>query len=183
MSDNSIPRYCPQRPLPPYSYVPGLTPHPTSDERGHSFGQHAAPPAALTESSYRGNEEYLYAIDLLNHGFYWEAHEAWESLWHVAGRSGPAADFLKGLIKLAAAGVKVREGRVAGVRQHAERAGELFRGVKNWAIDRNGLVFGLRLQDLGVAAAKTMGSASDFTERDGSDANRRLTIALRLVDG
>ena len=48
--------------------------------------------------------------DLLNHGFYWEAHEAWETLWHAAGRKGEIADFLKGLIKLAAAAVKAREG-------------------------------------------------------------------------
>src|SRR5689334_6221512 len=120
MSSNSVPRYCPHRPLPPYSYVPGLAPHPTTDPRGHSYGHHEPPPAALAESSYHDNANYRYGIDLFNHGFYWEAHEAWESLWHVAGRSGPTADFLKGLIKLAAAGVKLREGRAAGVRQHAE---------------------------------------------------------------
>src|SRR5438067_2220491 len=31
-----IPRYCRERPLPPYSYVPALNPHPMSDPRGHS---------------------------------------------------------------------------------------------------------------------------------------------------
>src|SRR5262245_34205362 len=125
----NTPRYFPTRPLPPYSYVPGLSPHPTSDPRGHSYGQHEPPASLLDESSYRTNAAYLYAIDLFNHGFYWEAHEAWEALWHAAGRKGATADFLKGLIKLAAAGVKMREGRSAGVRQHAERAAELFRSV------------------------------------------------------
>src|SRR5438874_1948640 len=124
-----IPRYFPDRPLPPYSYVPGLSPHPTSDPRGHSFGQREPKPKPLDETSYAANATYLYAIDLFNHGFYWEAHEAWEALWHAAGRHGPTADFLKGLIKLAAAGVKAREGRAAGVKQHAKRAEELFRGV------------------------------------------------------
>src|SRR3954453_23257011 len=114
----NVPRYCPERPLPPYSYVPGLAwPHPTSDPRGHSFGRHEQP-LPLDEASYRDNATYLYAIDLFNHGFYWEAHEAWEALWHAAGRWGSTANFLKGLIKLAAAGVKAREGRAAGVRQH-----------------------------------------------------------------
>ncbi|MGH8480303.1 MAG: hypothetical protein ACREXK_12185, partial [Gammaproteobacteria bacterium] len=39
---------------------------------------------------------------------------------------GRMADFLKGLIALAAAGVKLREGRERGVRQHAARAQALF---------------------------------------------------------
>jgi hypothetical protein len=39
MSDavNSRPRYS-ELPLPPYSYVPGFTPHPVSDPRGHMHG-------------------------------------------------------------------------------------------------------------------------------------------------
>jgi hypothetical protein len=37
---------------------------------------------------------------------------------------------LKGLIKLAAAGVKVREGRTAGLQRHAKRAAELFENVQ-----------------------------------------------------
>lgn len=72
---------------------------------------------------------YLYGIDLFNLGYYWEAHEAWEGLWHACGRSGRMADFLKGLIALAAAGVKLREGRERGVRQHAARAQWLFEQV------------------------------------------------------
>ena len=65
-------------------------------------------------------------IELFNAGYYWEAHEAWESLWHAHGRRGPTAEILQALIKLAAAGVKVREGRPAGVRTHASRAATLF---------------------------------------------------------
>ena len=36
-----------------------------------------------------------------------KSHVAWESLWMACGRKGAVADFLKGLIKLAAAGVNV----------------------------------------------------------------------------
>lgn len=46
---------------------------------------------------------YLRGIDLFNHGFYWESHEAWEAVWISAGRRGSVADFLKALIKVAAA--------------------------------------------------------------------------------
>ncbi len=43
---------------------------------------------------------------------------------------GPTADVLRGLIKLAAAGVKVREGREPGVRTHARRAAECFAAAR-----------------------------------------------------
>ncbi|WP_292396668.1 DUF309 domain-containing protein, partial [Mesorhizobium sp.] len=50
-------------------------------------------------------------IDLFNHGYYWEAHEAWEPLWHTAKQSTQHRLFFKGLILLAAAArVKIREG-------------------------------------------------------------------------
>jgi len=172
----NIPRYCPDQSLPPYSYVPGLpAPHPIRDPRGHSFGRQEPTPRPLDESSYRGNPTYLYAIDLFNHGFYWEAHEAWEALWHAAGRSGGAADFLKGLIKLAAAGVKAREGRAAGVRQHAGRAAELFRDVPL----ADGL-FGLTLSELIAVAGDIASRAEALAGSGGPDAGRMLPIRLEL---
>lgn len=142
-------RYCPQRELPPYSYVPGQgLAHPTGTPEGHSFERHEPPARALDEATWRQNETWLYAIDLFNHGYYWEAHEAWEALWHAAGRRGLTADLLKGLIKLTAAGVKSREGRPAGVRQHAARAAELLAGAK--ALGER--AFGLSIGEIETAA-------------------------------
>jgi hypothetical protein len=148
----ALPRYCPQRKLPPYSYVPGGEwPHPTGDERGHSFGRHELA-VSLDEATWRENETWLFAIDLFNHGYYWEAHEAWEALWHACGRTGPVADLLKGLIKLAAAGVKEREGRPAGVKQHMARAVELVTA----AIAVFGQApFGLDVKEVLAAAERT----------------------------
>ena len=146
----TVPRYCPHRELPPYSYVPGGEwPHPTGDERGHSFGKHE-PAVSLDEANWRENETWLFAFDLFNHGYYWEAHEAWESLWHASGRTGPVADLLKGLIKLAAAGVKSREGRPKGVRQHAARAAELLSAAGSLGE----VPFGLTPADVRAAAEK-----------------------------
>lgn len=119
-------RYCPDRPFPPYAYVPGRQPHPVSDPAGHAFGVPQTPASPLDPSQPMNSQEFTFAVDLFNHGYYWEAHEEWEQLWHAAGRTGPVATLLKGLIKLAAAGVKAREGNVAGVKRHAHRAGELF---------------------------------------------------------
>lgn len=120
------PRYASNRPLPPYAYVPGKFPHPTSDPAGHMFGQEEDAAQPITRADWPASGPYLFAIDLFNHGYYWEAHESWELLWQAAGRRGLAADFLKALIKLAAAGVKAREGRPEGIRRHALRADELL---------------------------------------------------------
>ncbi|MFO0944543.1 MAG: DUF309 domain-containing protein [Planctomycetota bacterium] len=122
-------RLLPNLPLPPYAHVPGLTPHPIRDVQGHSHGVESEPPEAISTSRWRESAPYLRGIDLFNYGYYWEAHEVWESLWHVSGRVGTEADFLKGLIKLAAAAVKVREGVPNGAKKHARRARELFQSV------------------------------------------------------
>jgi hypothetical protein len=135
-------RLIPEGPLPPYAHVPGRTPHPVSDPRGHSFGAAPERPAAPDPDDWLSCRVYLRGLELFNGGYYWEAHEAWESLWHACGRAGPAADFLKGLIKLAAAGVKVREGRPRGVVAHARAAAQLFRRIPQERY------FGLRVDEL-----------------------------------
>jgi hypothetical protein len=142
------PRLLPDEPLPPYSYVTGKFPHPIRDPNGHSFGLIPAACAAPEPSHWRECRPYLYGLDLFNHGYYWEAHETWEQIWHAAGRRGPMADFFKGLIKLAAAGVKVREGRASGVRSHARRAAELFRGVAESLESNARRYFGLSFDEL-----------------------------------
>jgi hypothetical protein len=118
-------------PLPPYSYVPGGPwPHPISSPRGHWFGRR--PPKVESDEAGQGprSPAFLRGVELFNAGYYWEAHEVWEGLWHAHGRQGATADVLKGLIKLAAAGVKVREGQEHGVRTHARRAGETFAAAR-----------------------------------------------------
>ena len=119
-------RLCPHRTLPPYSYVPGKFPHPLREERGHSFGRPEPPCREPTNKDWPSCETYLWGFDLFNRGYYWEAHETWEAVWHACGRAGAAADLVKGLIKLAAAGVKAREGTAGGVRRHLRRGAELL---------------------------------------------------------
>jgi hypothetical protein len=114
-------------PFPPYTYVPGGPwPHPTRSPQGHSFGH--TPPGLdeIDPTQTARSTQFIRGAELFNAGYYWEAHEAWEALWHTHGRRGPTADVLKGLIKLAAAGVKVREGREKGVGTHATRAAASF---------------------------------------------------------
>lgn len=116
----------PARPLPPYTYVPGRAPHPKSDPEGHAYGLEVPPLAPFDPTRLEASPDFRYGVDLFHAGYYWEAHEVWESLWHAVGRAGPPADLLQGLIKLAAAGVKVLEGVPNGVARHARRAAELL---------------------------------------------------------
>jgi uncharacterized protein len=150
-------RLLPEEPLPPYAFVPKSGyPHPTTDPAGHSFDVRHAQPPALDPDRWQESKPYLYGIDLFNERFYWEAHESWESLWHACGRRGMVADFLKALIKLAAAGVKHAEGMPGGTRTHARRAAELWKGLARSLGEGNALFLGLRIKEL-IALAEEIG--------------------------
>jgi hypothetical protein len=153
-----------------------MWPHPESDPAGHSYGHREAPAAPLTEADWRDNATWLWAADLFNHGYYWEAHEAWESLWHAAGRHGEVADLLKGLIKLAASGVKAREGRAAGVRLHAARARELL------APSRGSVRFGLSADELLAAMEGIKREPEQLLDTSRAAALRVLPVVIRLAD-
>ena len=143
-----MPRFVPDEPFPPYSYVTGRFPHPMSDPAGHSFGCAPEHPAAPDPSRWEACRAYLYGIDLFNHGYYWEAHEVWEGLWHACGRAGTTGNFLKGLIHMAAAGVKARERRPQGIQRHAIRARELLQQTASEVGPRHRRYMGLALSEL-----------------------------------
>lgn len=112
------------------------------------------------ENAWTESEPFLWGIDLFNLGYYWESHEVWEGLWIAAGRGGPQANALKGLIKLAAAGVKAYEGRTPGVQRHARRALELLSSVSA----PEGLILGISrgaLLELATSAASRPPSCED----------------------
>ena len=160
----AVPRFLPDEPLPPYAYVPGgRFPHPVSDPAGHSHGHAEAPPTALDPARWHESRDYLLGLDLFNHGYYWEAHEAWERLWHAAGRRGPTAELLQGLIKLAASGVKVREGRAVGTVKLAEGARLLFQRAQSNLANRTDYL-GLRFADLLAYTHQAESLATDHTD-------------------
>ncbi|PRQ06548.1 DUF309 domain-containing protein [Enhygromyxa salina] len=70
----------------------------------------------------RSQVEYRWGIDLYNCGYYWEAHESWESLWRQAPRGTATHALLQGLIQCAAAALKARTGQHAASRRIAARA-------------------------------------------------------------
>lgn len=136
-------RYAPHRRLPDYAFLPGRDPHPTRDARGHSFGVEGPEASYFAPDRWRENGEYLFGVDLYNHGFLWEAHEAWESLWHTAKHDPEQADLLQGLIQCSAASLKIPMEQPAGLKKlsdagtgrlaHvAQRAGPHFMGLDLW---------------------------------------------------
>lgn len=150
----SLPRLVPDQPFPPYAYIPGRTPHPTRDPDGHSYGAKAANPKAPDPENWRDCREYLYGLDLFNHGFYWEAHEAWEELWVACSRSGLTATYLKALINLAAAGMKASWGSMRGMRANAENAMRLFDSAARQFESRGTRFMGLDVRALADSAAR-----------------------------
>lgn len=104
------PRYS-SRPFPPYRYVPfqgaATLPHPRNDPAGHSYSADEEYLAAFGAGDWATCEPYLYGVDLFNHGYWWEAHEAFEVVWQAAGgRETQCGVFIQGLIQLAAAQLK-----------------------------------------------------------------------------
>ena len=144
------PRWVPRRPFPVYAYLPGRHPHPVRDPLGHSYQLQPVPVDATIES-----EEFLWGEDLFNHGYYWEAHEAWEGIWHISDKGSEIRAVLKGLILLSAAGVKIREGKRTAAMRHAGRAAGLFRNLANSHRHHFERALGIRLDMLAERAETT----------------------------
>jgi predicted metal-dependent hydrolase len=125
MGDLSRPRLLNDRAFPAYAYLPGShQPHPVRDPSGHSH-EHETLPRAHEPAKH--GDALKWGIDLFNHGYYWEAHEAWEPLWLAAKGKDDDRALFKGLVMLAATGVKVREGKRMAALRHAGKAAHALR--------------------------------------------------------
>jgi hypothetical protein len=121
-------RYAPTFIFPSHTYVPGVNTRSRFDE----------PVAELIDPGCPDQNECLrIALDLLNHGYAWESHVYLEALWNAHGRAGSIADFLKGVIKVAAASVKQAQGQDEPARIHLRSAIELIQA----ASEREGNLF------------------------------------------
>ena len=114
--DPALPRYS-TRPFPSYRFVPGKSPHPRRDPKGHSYGQTEPKLPAFPPEEWERSDDYLYGIDLYNYAYWWECHEVFEGLWHAAGHNTEQRNFFQALIQLAAANLK----RFLGNEQAAQK--------------------------------------------------------------
>lgn len=114
-------RLCPHITLPPTAYVPGQNTHPKNsfdglwsklDQFGADNWQEATP--------------YLLGFDLYHAGYYWEAHEAWEEVWHLCKKKSPFGPLVQSLIFLTASRLKLRMGQEEQASRMAGRALELI---------------------------------------------------------
>ena len=139
-------RLLPARALPPYRYVPGLNPHPFRHPGGHLYTDGRAPtePDWGPDLPWADDQLWLWGIDLYDQRYYWEAHEAFEALWHHLERPDPRARLLQGLIQSAAAVLKQHLGEERGGQRlqvrslhHLEFA-EHALGPRVWGLDLPG---------------------------------------------
>ncbi len=104
--------------FPPYRFVPGRHPHPIAHPDGHSYrrpGSAEPPISYVPPQQWRESPDYLFGCDLYNHGYWWEAHEAWEGLWRVVPLESAQRRFLQGLIQIAAIHLQLFQGHPDGV--------------------------------------------------------------------
>ncbi len=118
-------RLAPRRDFPEYAFIPGQQIHPNK-VGGHSYGKEEPKCVLINEELPEVNEDFAFALDLYHAGYLWESHVYLEALWNAHERRGNVADFMKALIKYAAAGVKFQLGQEGAARGHLERALELI---------------------------------------------------------
>ncbi len=122
VSFDSMARRLPHHALPTTTFVAGRSPRPPEG------WAHTVSP----------DEAFAYGCDLFDAGCYFEAHELWERCWlraraDAAGASHDDEDddvrLLRGLIHLAAAGVKLLDEKPDSRRRHVERGAALWNGT------------------------------------------------------
>ena len=153
-------RLLPERPFPPYAYLSGRFPHPVRDPRGHSYQPASGSPSVGATDP----NAVVWGMDLFNHGYYWEAHEAWEAPWRAAERDTPERNLLQGLILLAAMGLKLRERKLEAARRHGERAASFLgraAGASAGALDTRLGLSPACLAALAENAVPQVGTAAD----------------------
>lgn len=97
--------------LPTVAYVPGKTLRPTEEP----LEKEGVQPQPLSNKEPFENEFFLYGIDLFNHHFFWEAHEAWETIWHL--EDDPILrNLIQGLIQVSGGYVKIFQKNDTGAR-------------------------------------------------------------------
>lgn len=171
MSDASQPRYAPKHEFPPYAFLPGRDPHPTRNPEGHSYSEgEETPPPYFEAKDWRANDEYLFGVDLYNHGYLWEAHEAWEGVWIVSKHDDAQRETLQGLIQCSAASLKLRLEEPRG-----------FGKLSNAGLGRLEEVCGeVSMPYMGLDVAAFAQAFRDFAATDPRDAEERPRLHLNL---
>ena len=93
------------------AYIPGETARPTKEP----LEEEGVTPVSLSAVSPHENSFFLFAVDLFNHHYFWEAHEAWETIWHLE-KAPELRNLIQGLIQLSGSYLKIIQGNERGTR-------------------------------------------------------------------
>jgi len=134
-------------PLPPYKFRKGESPHPTQHSEGHFREKKTFRCPELDAANWRDCQGYLFALDLFNHGYFWECHEVLEDLWFSVEPGTPIRHFLQAFIQCTVTHWQASSGRARAARRLLLRIPRHVRGAA-------GLELGLNIADLEVATAR-----------------------------
>lgn len=109
--------------LPRWAHVPGAD---GSADRDALDPVKAGVPRAFVGHVPAAYPALRYGLRLNDAGFFWEAHEILEAVWHAAPKGGRDRVALRGCIQVANANLKVRMGRLAAARRLFADAGAEF---------------------------------------------------------
>lgn len=109
--------------MPPYRFLPGMDNHP---EKTGYLKDNKPKLDDFSAQAIATHPYFLYAIDLFNEKYFWEAHVYLEIFWNKCHRTGELADLLKGLIKVSAGFVKFQLKQYELGVEHLARAIELI---------------------------------------------------------
>jgi uncharacterized protein len=110
-------------PLPRGAHVPGSG---TTPDRAPLDTAKALVRPPVREAEWEGNEPYRYGVALCLNGFFWEAHEVWEAVWLACPPNSRERRFLRALIQIANAALKLRMGRANAARRLLAEAAEII---------------------------------------------------------
>jgi hypothetical protein len=147
-------------PLPETAHIPGINPRPDLMFL-ESVSAYAL--AVTDEKHWKTNLPWLYGLKLFNNGFYWEAHEVWETVWMNAPPNSPEKQFVQGVIHFANGLLKIRMSRPkAALKLFALSTQDIEQAVLRRAEPDNQTYMGLVLADL----RKNLVSASGKDPKD-----------------
>jgi len=118
-----VPRYC-DRELPAFAYLPGVNQRPKDFE-------------------VSSENAFVYGVDLYNHAYWWEAHDAWEAEWHRQPQQSLSRLGLGLLINAANLNLKITLG-------NAKAADRLWRDMaarhEEWRVRGGARLFGVDIE-------------------------------------
>lgn len=166
-------------------------PHPICHPAGHSFvprAQRLPGLADLDPQRFADSTDYLFGIDLYNHGYFWEAATAFEACLRAVEADRGLERFFRALIQASAGQLKVRTGHLDGAASLTARASFLLRACAADHADSTGpfesgnptTLLGI---DVAVAARELDAYRHAVMETEPPGHDPRLFPYLRVVTG